>query len=172
MNGLLWVALPGFCALVAGGLAYFIMESRMDVLLSKQQEDLAEARAALTAQKESLLESVRRAEESARGRAMDEFLAEIRREERQYKRDPKTPAADGKCLVRQERLFFRNIPLTNWIEQETPVEEEGADRDKVTRTRPALAGETVAGGVEDPAKSAISRLRCWTAQANPAKSNA
>lgn len=165
MNGLLWVALPGFCALVAGGLAYFIMESRMDVLLSRQQEHLAEARAALAAQKESLSDAVRRAEESARGRAMNEFLAEIRMEERQYTCDPKTPATNGKCLVRQERLFFRNIPLTNWIERETAIE-EGADRDKVTRTRPVLAGETAARGVEDPAKSAISRLRCWTAKSD------
>ena len=38
-----------------------------------------------------------------------------------------------KMLVRQERIFFRNIPLSNWIEQEMPLE-EGADVDKLVQT--------------------------------------
>ena len=28
-----------------------------------------------------------------------------------------------RALVTQERLFFRNIPLSNWVEQEIPVED-------------------------------------------------
>ena len=49
-------------------------------------------------------------------------------------------------LVRQERIFFRNIPLSNWVEQEMPLE-EGADTEKLAQTmsvflNAALLGET------------------------------
>ena len=33
----------------------------------------------------------------------------------------------------QERIFFRNIPLSNWVEHEMVVE-EGADIDKLAKT--------------------------------------
>jgi len=36
-------------------------------------------------------------------------------------------------LVLQERIFFRNIPLSSWVEHEMPVE-EGADVEKLART--------------------------------------
>jgi hypothetical protein len=35
-------------------------------------------------------------------------------------------------MVMQERLFFRNIPLSNWIEHEMVVE-EGTDLDQLPR---------------------------------------
>jgi hypothetical protein len=48
-------------------------------------------------------------------------------------------------MVMQERLFFRNIPLSNWIEHEMIVE-EGRDLDQLPQEsifqRPALASET------------------------------
>ena len=36
-------------------------------------------------------------------------------------------------MVRQERIFFRNLPLSNWIEQEMPYE-EGADIEQLAKT--------------------------------------
>ena len=143
----LWVALPGFCVVVTGALVYFVMQSRMEVLLSKQREELASARAALTAQQEHLKESVRCAAESAHHRAMDDFLADIRIEERQYTREHKLLFMTRKCLVRQERIFFRNIPLSNWIEQEMPIE-DGADIEKLARSMSVFVGEALAGGAE------------------------
>ena len=47
MDALLWILLPGFTALFAGVLVWFVMESRMDVALAKQRETLAESRGAL-----------------------------------------------------------------------------------------------------------------------------
>ena len=41
-------------------------------------------------------------------------------------------------LVRQERIFFRNIPLSNWVEQEMPLE-EGVDTDKWPQTMSVFA---------------------------------
>jgi hypothetical protein len=126
MNPLWGVLAAPFCALAAGGLVYFVMQSRMEVRLARQREKLAAADAALGARKEAMADSLHGAVESARREAMDEFLADIHVEERHYIRQYKTFFLTRKCLVRQERIFFRNLPLSNWFEQEMPLE-EGAD---------------------------------------------
>ena len=41
--------------------------------------------------------------------------------------------AHRKSLILQERIFFRNIPISNWVEHEVPVE-EGADLDAMAKT--------------------------------------
>src|SRR5271165_4094393 len=139
MDPLTFVAWSGTCAVGTGLLVYFIMQSRMEVLLSKQREELAEARATLAAQKESLLNSLRTTEESTRRQAMDDFLADIRIEERHYTREHKMLFLTRKSLVRQERIFFRNIPLSNWIEQEMPIQ-EGVDIEKLAQSMSIFAG--------------------------------
>jgi hypothetical protein len=154
MNPVEWVALASFCAVAAGALVYFVMRSRTEVLLSRQREQLAEARAALAAQKQGLEESLRSAEESARRRAMDEFLADIHIEERHYTREHKLLFLTKKSLIRQERIFFRNIPLSGWIEQEMPIE-EGADADKLAQTMSIFAGELLLGSAAGPVKRLI-----------------
>jgi len=138
MNPLYWIAWSGICALGTGVLVYFVMQSRMEVLLSKQREELAATRATLGTQKDLLEASLRNAEESARRKAMDDFLAEIRIEERHYVREQKVFFATRKSMIRQERVFFRNIPLSNWMEHEMPFE-EGADMEKLVRDLSVLA---------------------------------
>jgi len=133
MSALLWVAWSALCVLGTGGLVFFLMQSRMEVLLSKQREELAALRATLEARKEFMDGSLRNAEESSRRQALDDFLAEIRVEERSYIREHKAFFLSKKSLIRQERIFFRNIPLSNWIEQEMTFE-EGADIDKLAET--------------------------------------
>ena len=133
MSPLYWIAWSSICAAGTGLLVFFIMQSRMEVLLSKQREELAAARAALSAQKEALENSMKYAEESARRRAMDEFLAEIRVEERHYVREQTVLFLTRKSMIRQERIFFRNIPLSNWVEQEMPFE-QGADMEKLAES--------------------------------------
>ncbi len=69
----MWSAI---CAVGTGLLVYFIMQSHMELVLSKQRENW-QARATLAAQKELALEgSLKNAEETARSKAMDAFLAE------------------------------------------------------------------------------------------------
>ena len=133
MSPLAWLLSLAICAAISGSLVYFIMRSRMEVLLSRQREELAEARSALAVQKQTLEDSLRNAEESARRKAMDDFLADIRVEERHYMREHKLLFMNRKSLVRQERIFFRNIPLSSWVEQEMPME-EGADVDSLAKT--------------------------------------
>ena len=71
--------------------------------------------------------------DSARREALDEFLADVHVEQRHYVKDNKLLFQNRKALVLQERIFFRNIPLSNWIEHEI-VLQEGEDVDKAARS--------------------------------------
>ena len=133
MDPLWWIIATALCVASTAGLVYFVMQSRTEVVLAQQREELAAARAALEAQKEAMLGSLKAAEVIARSQAMDEFIAEIRIEERHYIREHKALFLTRKSVVRQERIFFRNLPLSNWIEQEMPFE-EGADIDQLAKT--------------------------------------
>jgi len=130
MEALLWILLPGFVAAATGLLAWFIMQSRMEVKLAEQREMLATERGALNAEKVgvrmSLDNAVRAAEEGARRQALDTFLSELTIEQRHYTRENRMLMHNRKSLVLQERMYFRNIPLSDWIEHEI-VMEEGAD---------------------------------------------
>jgi hypothetical protein len=133
MDALLWILLPGCVAAGAALLAFFIMQSRMEVILAKEREATAQARGALEAQRQSMEERLKAVEESAKRQALDEFLQDIRVEERHYVRNRKLLFMNQKSLVLQERIFFRNIPLSNWVEHEKIVE-EGANIEDVART--------------------------------------
>ena len=149
MNPLLLVAWPAFCALATGGLVYFVMQSRVEVLLARQREELAGARSSLAAQKQALDDSLGQAEELARARALQDFLADIHIEERHYMREHKTLFRKKKSLVHQERIFFRNIALSNWIEQEMPIEED-VDADQMAQTMSIFADQLRLGTGEPP----------------------
>jgi hypothetical protein len=132
MDALLWLLLPLFVAAGSALMAYFIMQSKLEVAVSKERETLAEARAVISTHKQSLEESLRATEESARRKALDEFLADFRVEERHYMRESKSLFMNRKSMVLQERLFFRNIPLSNWVEHEM-VLEDGGDIQKLAK---------------------------------------
>ena len=130
MEALLWILLPGGTAVASGLLAWFIMQSRMEVALALQRERLAETRGALDAEKSALgatLDSALRAAEAvAKHEALERFMDELRVEQRHYTREDRTLTKNRKSLVMQERMFFRNIPLSDWIEHEVSVD-DGAD---------------------------------------------
>lgn len=158
MHPALWGILSAILAAVSGGLVYVVLSFRHQSELShhqtelaRQREELAVGRAALRAHQETLEASLRNAEESARLKAMDEFLADIRIEERTYTREHKVLFMIRRSLIRQERIFFRNIPLSNWIEQEMPFE-EGADVDLLAKTMSVFAGELPAPDAEVPVR--------------------
>src|ERR1700733_9740400 len=132
MEAFLWMFLPVF---VAGGsalLSFYIMQARMEVALARERESLAEARATISSQKVTLEERIKATEESTKRHALDEFMQDFRIEERSYVRESKSLSASKKTMVMQERLFFRNIPLSNWIEHEMIVE-EGTDLDQLPK---------------------------------------
>jgi hypothetical protein len=130
MDAVLWVVLPGFAAVSGGLLAWFIMQSRMEVALAQQRENLAESRGALHAEKHALESSIgtalQAAEATAKCEALDNFMGDLRVEQRHYTRESKMLMHNRKSLVLQERMYFRNIPLSDWIEHEITLD-EGAD---------------------------------------------
>jgi hypothetical protein len=134
MEAALWVILPGFVAVASGLLAWFIMQSRMEVKLAEQRVILAETRGEMKAERESmaitLSSTVKAAEETARRLAFDNFLAELRVEQRHYTRENRMLTHNRKSLVLQERMYFRNLPLSDCIEHEITVD-DGTDVDRL-----------------------------------------
>ena len=130
MEAALWVLLPGFVAIASAMLAWFIMQSRMEVKLAEQRETLSELKGQLKAEREAmtgtLQTAIRAAEETAKRQAFDTFLGELKVEQRHYTRENRMLMNSRKSLVLQERMYFRNIPLSDWIEHEVAVE-DGAD---------------------------------------------
>ena len=130
MEALIWILLPGFTAVASGLLAWFIMQSRLEVALALQRERLAETKGALDAEKSALGASLdtalRAAEAVAKQEALEHFMDELRVEQRHYTRENRTLTKNRKTLVLQERMYFRNIPLSDWVEHEVTVD-EGAD---------------------------------------------
>jgi hypothetical protein len=143
LDAFLWMFLPVF---VAGGsalLSFYIMQAKMEVALAKERESLAEARATISSQRITLEERIKATEEATKRRAMDEFMQDFRVEERSYVRESKSLTSCRKTMVMQERLFFRNIPLSNWIEHEMVVE-DGRDLDQLP-VPSAFSTATIAG---------------------------
>ena len=124
------------CVIGTGGLVFFLMQSRMEVALAGLREELAESKGALRAEKAamegSLDTALHAAEEGARRQAIDKFLTELRVEQRQYTRENRRYTPARTCLVIQERMFFRNIPLSDWIEHEILLGDE-ADVNRLLR---------------------------------------
>src|SRR6185369_5815501 len=91
MEAALWLILPGFVAVASALLAWFIMQSRMEVKLAEQRETLAETRGQMKAEKEAMAitmdTAIRAAEETARRLAFDNFLGELKVEQRHYTRE-------------------------------------------------------------------------------------
>ena len=151
MATFLWVVLPILIAIGSALLAVYIMQQRMEVGLAKERQSLSEARASLEAQMATLEELNRLREEATRRKALDEFLADLRTEQRHFIRQQKMLFATRKSLVVQERLYFRNIPLCNWVEHEVPVE-EGADVDGLVKTVAVFAPELIGSSPIQTAK--------------------
>ena len=123
MEAFLWMFLPVF---VAGGsalLSFYVMQARMEVALSRERESLAEARATISSQKITTEERIRATEEATKRLALDNFMQDFHIEERSYVRENKSLTSSKRSMVMQERMFFRNIPLSNWIEHEMVIDE-------------------------------------------------
>jgi hypothetical protein len=122
MNELLWIALPFVASLGSGMLVYIVAKAHNEAALAGDREKLADARSELTHQQKAMDDRVRATQAEARRQALDDFLADVRVEERHYVREIGAPSDGRKCLVLQERVSFRNIPLSQWVECELPFE--------------------------------------------------
>jgi hypothetical protein len=155
IDALLWILLPLFIAAGSALLSYYIMQARMDVAIAREREALAETRAEVRTQKNTMEERVKATEQEARRRALDDFMQDFRVEERHYFRENKSLAARKKSMVLQERLYFRNIPLSNWVEHEMTVEEEsGSDVQRIAKGCSVFTTKSLS----DEKKAAVSRM--------------
>jgi hypothetical protein len=87
-------------------------------------------------------------------------MQDIRIEERSYIRETKSLEGARKTMVMQERLFFRNIPLSNWIEHEMVVE-DGKETAQIARGSvfaPASVAPSAASQISAPAGSPETRV--------------
>lgn len=115
-----WIVMPVLIAAGAALVTAVLMQARTEVAICRQRETLAEARAVLATHHRAMEERVRATEEQARRHALDEFMGDIRVEERQFIRESAALVSKKKALVVQERVCFRNIPLSDWTEREFP----------------------------------------------------
>jgi len=105
-------------------------------------------------------------------------------EERSYVRESKSLEAAKRSMIMQERLFFRNIPLSDWVEHEMVVE-IGSDLQRLQEQTSIFAAASLSAASHPPAglhpglhsndgRLPISKLLDNTAPARPvaqAKSN-
>ena len=152
MDAMIWMMLPMFTAAGSALLSFYIMQARLEVAISKEREALIEARARLLGMEREVDVRVKAAEEETRRRSFDDFLADFRVEERHYMRESKSLFLKKKSMVLQERLFFRNIPLSNWVEHELTIE-EGSDARNLARAASIFSTRGVGSGAAPEEKT-------------------
>ncbi|MBV8906577.1 MAG: hypothetical protein JOZ22_23295 [Acidobacteriia bacterium] len=97
-----WLALPGLVAFGSAALVWMMMQARMQLLTAKFQAALAQ-----------------REKEAAENRpGVEELLAELRFERRRFVRKITGPQGIENSVLTLERLYFRQIPLTGWMQEE------------------------------------------------------
>jgi hypothetical protein len=144
-DAVIWILLPVFVAAGSALVSFFIMQAKLEVAVSKEREALAVAQSQIKASEEVMEQRVKAAEESTKRKAMDDFMQDFRVEERHYVRENKSLLMQKKSVIMQERLYYRNIPLSNWVEHEMVVE-EGGDVQQVGRGRSVFNARSIGNG--------------------------
>lgn len=145
MDALIWVLLPLITAVGSALLAFYIMQARLEVVVAKEREALVEARAMMKSHERQMEDRMKMTEEETRRRSFDDFLGDIRVEERHYMRENKSLFTNTKSMVLQERLYFRNLPLSNWVEHELTVEQgQTADLAHLARAASVFSAQNAA----------------------------
>ncbi|MDZ4797722.1 MAG: hypothetical protein SGI92_06135 [Bryobacteraceae bacterium] len=118
MDPILFFVLPAAVATGSAMICYVLMQARMDVAVEKERTERAHIQARLEMVEEMMPERLKAVTETAQRRAFDQLMQGFRVEERRYIRE--AAETDGPAMVLQERLYYRNMPLSNWIEHELP----------------------------------------------------
>ncbi len=158
MDAIVWMFLPAFVAVGSAMLSYYIMQARLELAISKEQETITQVRTMLTSQQQLMEEKIKTAEESSKRKAMDDFLGDIRVEERHYVKESKSLFMNKKAMVLQERLYFRNLPLSNWVEHEMVVE-EGNDVGRLLKNASVFGSGGVTAAEELETGRMLSQVR-------------
>jgi len=121
MELVLWLFLPVMVAVGTAYLVWVVMQARIRVLAANYDAALAKVES----------------ECAARRPGVEELLSELRFERNRFLR--RTPGPRGSyeaTVITQERIYFRDIPLTGWIQDELPL----GDGEEVLSVNRALPG--------------------------------
>lgn len=118
MNLICSAAIISVSLLGLGAIAWYLGRVRREAHLALRHKADAEHNTHLRLQERVAEERVRAAEQAARRKAMDEFLSDIHAEERAYLRQRELGGSRTRSVVIEERLYFRNLPVSNWSQQE------------------------------------------------------
>lgn len=99
-------------------IVWYLGRMRTQVQSARQREVEAGRKVLQDLERKVAEERTRAAEEAARRKAMDQFLTEIHAEERAYLRQRDVGTRRTRSVVVEERLYFRNLPMSNWTQQE------------------------------------------------------
>jgi hypothetical protein len=122
-EALVWFFLPLLVAIGSAFVAHRVTHAHMETAMEKERTYLAEARAEMEAHQSVAEERVKSAEESTRRATLEEVMRDIRIEERHFMRETNGPNGSRRTMVMQERVFFRNLPMSNWTERELVLAE-------------------------------------------------
>lgn len=103
---ILWLFLPVLVAVGTAYLVWIVMTARIHVLAAKYDAALVKVES----------------ECAARRPGVEQLLSELRYERNRFLR--RTPGPQGSyqaTVISQERIYFRDIPLTGWIQDELPL---------------------------------------------------
>lgn len=101
-----------------GTLAWYLGRVQMEVRWARRREADADRAARLRVERRVAEERMHAATEAAKRQALDEFLSDLHAEERAWLRQQELGPARRRAVVVEERLCFRNLPVSNWSQQE------------------------------------------------------
>jgi hypothetical protein len=102
---LFWVGLPGMVSVGSAALVWMFMQARMQLLATNCRAAIAEAEKAAVESRPRL----------------EDLLAELRLERRQFLRRTTGVRGAETTILTLERLYFRQVPLTGWMQEEIPL---------------------------------------------------
>lgn len=100
-----WVGLPALVAIGSAALVWMLMQARMQLLATNYKAAVAEI------EKKALVSRPR----------LEDLWAELRLERRQFLRKIAGARGSETTILTLERLYFRQIPLTGWMQEEIPL---------------------------------------------------
>ena len=120
-----------------GTLAWYLGRIQMEVRWARRREFEAGPAARLRLEKQIAQVHTVAAEQAARRQALDEFLSELHAEEHAYLRQRDVGDERKRSVVVEERLYFRNLPISNRTEQELTFYTSSGARDACSHKVPA-----------------------------------
>jgi len=118
---ILWFLVPAMAAVGTAFLLWILMQMRIRLLAANYAAALAKVER----------------DACARRPGVEELLSELRFERNRFLRRAPGPRGSYEAtVITQERIYFRDIPLTGWIQEELPL----GDGDELMPVNRALPG--------------------------------